>query len=334
MVFKRIYYFCFISILIMHKDITFLLNPSEITAGTRGASLGPFALLTAARKYKSNLFGSFPIVQMKDWNHLLDKKSPFKYAKNSDGLLEVYKETSNQLQSIFSSKRFPFLISGDHGSAGGTIAGIKKAFPSKRLGVVWIDAHGDIHSPYTTPSGNMHGMPLCTALNEDNLPCKVNEIAEDEKENWDKLKDLHGIVPKILPSDLVFVGVRDTEEQEERIIDRLGVKNYTVAEIRESDVDTVAASIIEKLSDCDLIYISFDVDSMDPDLTSHGTGTPVPGGLTPEEVLGLMEILLDSSKVCCLELVEINPCLDEKINKMAEISFSIVEKLAAKITGI
>ncbi len=316
----------------MYKDITFLLNPSEITAGTRGASLGPFALITAARKNRSTLFGQSPVVCMKDCNSLLDKESTFNFAKNSDGLLTIFKELDTHISAIYKSNHFPFLLSGDHGSAGGTIAAIRNAFPNKRLGVVWIDAHGDIHSPYTTPSGNMHGMPLSTALNEDNLPCKVNDISIEEKELWDSLKNIHGISPKISPDDLVFVSVRDTEEQEDAIIERLGIKNYGVAEVRQKSANQVVVEILRKFEACDLIYISFDVDSMDPQVTSHGTGTPVDNGLFPDEAEIIMKGLLESHKVCCVEFVEINPCLDEKKNEMAEVAFGIVEKLVATIT--
>ena len=316
----------------MYKDITFLLNPSEITAGTRGASLGPFALITAARKNRSTIFGQSPVVCMKDCNALLDKESIYNYAKNSDGLLTIFKELSIHISSIYNNKNFPFLLSGDHGSAGGTIAAIRNAFPDKRLGVVWIDAHGDIHSPYTTPSGNMHGMPLSTALNEDNLPCKVNDITIEEKNLWESLKNIHGIAPKITPEDLVFVSVRDTEEQEDAIIDRLNIKNYSVSEVRGKSADLVVFEILKKLESCDLIYISFDVDSMDPQVTSHGTGTPVDDGLFPEEAEAIMKGLIESKKVCCVEFVEINPCLDEKKNEMAEVAFSIVEKLVTTLT--
>ena len=316
----------------MYKDITFLLNPSEITAGTRGASLGPFALITAARKNRSTLFGKSPVVCMEDCNSLLDKDSTFQYAKNIDGLLTVFKGLDKHISEIYRSNHFPFLLSGDHGSAGGTIAAIRNAFPSKKLGVVWIDAHGDIHSPYTTPSGNMHGMPLSTSLNEDNLPCKVNDISDEERKLWDELKNLHGIVPKIAPEDLVFVSVRDTEAQEDAIIDRLSIKNYTVVEVRTKTAKVIVSEILKRLAHCDIIYISFDVDSMDPKVTSHGTGTPVKDGLFPEEADAIMQGLIQSKKVCCVEFVEINPCLDEKKNEMAEVAFGLVEKLVATIT--
>jgi len=316
----------------MYKDITFLLNPSEITAGTRGASLGPFALITAARKNRSTLFGQSTVVCMEDCNNLLDKDSTFQYAKNIDGLLTVFKGLDKHISEIYKSKNLPFLLSGDHGSAGGTIAAIRNAFPDKKLGVVWIDAHGDIHSPYTSPSGNMHGMPLSTSLNEDNLTCKVNNISTEEKLLWEELKNIHGIVPKILPEDLIFVSVRDTEVQEDAIIEKLGIKNYTVAEVRDKSTSVIVDEILQKLTKCDYIYISFDVDSMDPVVTSHGTGTPVKDGLFPGEADAIMQGLIRSNKVCCIEFVDINPCLDEKKNEMAEVAFGLVEKLVATIT--
>lgn len=318
----------------MRKDITFLINSSEITAGTRGASLGPGAVITAARTLKKNFFGNYNMVYLKDNNNVLDASSDFQFAKNAVALLDVYERISSALGDVFTSNQFPFVLAGDHGSAGGTIAGIKKQFPDKRLGVVWIDAHGDIHSPYTTPSGNMHGMPLSTALNSDNLNSKVNSISNEEKLVWDALKELHGIVPKIHPEDLIFIGVRDLEEQEVSIIEELNIRNILVEEVRSKGTEIVVNEVLTHLNSCDLIYISFDVDSMDPDQTSYGTGTPVKNGLFPEEAETIMKGIIASNKVCCLEVVEVNPCLDDKKNKMAEITFGIVEKLVKKIENL
>ena len=318
----------------MRKDITFLINSSEITAGTRGASLGPGAVITAARTLKNNFFGNYNMVYLKDNNNVLDASSDFQFAKNAVALLDVYERISSALGDVFTSNQFPFVLAGDHGSAGGSIAGIKKQFPDKRLGVVWIDAHGDIHSPYTTPSGNMHGMPLSTALNSDNLNSKVNSISNEEKLVWDALKELHGIVPKIHPEDLIFIGVRDLEEQEVSIIEELNIRNILVEEVRSKGTEIVVNEVLTHLNSCDLIYISFDVDSMDPDHTSYGTGTPVKNGLFPEEAETIMKGIIASNKVCCLEVVEVNPCLDDKKNKMAEITFGIVEKLVKKIENL
>ena len=198
------------------------------------------------------------------------------------------------------------------------------AFPDKRLGVVWIDAHADLHTPFTTPSGNVHGMPLATALAEDNLACQRNTPNAEALEAWEKLKSMGGA--KLSVEDLVFVAVRDTEEQEDALMARQNMTNHTVEAVRNTGADAIVVKILDQLSDCDMIYVSFDVDSMDCDLVSHGTGTPVKNGLTPEEASLLMIGLLRDPRVCCAEIVEINPCLDEKTNTMAETAFEIFEQ--------
>lgn len=312
------------------KDIHFLINTSEITAGTRGASLGPDAIIAAARKQNDYLFGQYPIHRIPDENHQLDVQTDHQYAKHIDGLLKVFEYVRGNIKSIYEQNGFPLILAADHGSAGGTIAGIKSAFPDKRLGVVWIDAHADLHSPYTTPSGNIHGMPLSTALNEDNLPCKSNNVPQETVKLWNALKNIGDIAPKISPQDLVFVGVRDTESQEDALMGRLQIKNHTVEEVNSKGEKNIVSEILKQLSDCDLIYISFDVDSMDPNITSHGTGTPVDNGLTPIQAQNIILGLLESPKVNCLEIVEVNPCLDEKTNTMAETTFQILKALVKK----
>tara|TARA_B110000305_G_C19465061_1_gene657257 strand:- start:9284 stop:10237 length:954 start_codon:yes stop_codon:yes gene_type:complete len=309
----------------MKRDIEILVNKSEITAGTRGSSLGPEAVMTAARKRESDYFSKFPIHHVQHMNHLLDTTVKFPYAKRIEGLVHVFQSVSSNVKALLDAQKFPLIIASDHGSAGGTIAGIKAAHPNKRLGVVWIDAHGDLHTPYTTPSGNMHGMPLATALGEDNVECKINEIGEEEKRMWNLLKSTGIDGPKISPEDLVFISVRDTELPEDKIIERLNITNHTVDQIRDSGKEEILRKTLDQLKDCEIIYVSFDVDSMDPKETSHGTGTPVDHGLSTIEATYFMTELAKLDKLVCIELVEVNPCLDEKINKMAEVTFDVLE---------
>ena len=322
-----LYYFCD-AIFVMKKNITLLINKSEITAGTRDASLGPEAVMTAARKTSSLFFGSFDKEYIADANYLLDKKVKYPNAKRIEGLVQVFENVSSKIQEVMKADKFPLLLAGDHGSAGGTIAGVKAAHPNKRLGVVWIDAHGDLHTPYTTPSGNMHGMPLATALAEDNLGEKQNELAGEVLGFWESLKNMSLPGKKINPEDLVFIAVRDTEKQEEALIERLNITNHTVEEVRSKGCEFVMNQTFDQLSECDIIYVSFDVDSMDPKHTSHGTGTPVDNGLTPDEAAYFLEQLAQHEKTVCMEFVEVNPCLDEKTNKMAEVTFGLLEKTA------
>lgn len=315
----------------MSKNVVFLINKSEITAGTRGASLGPDAIITAARKKGSYLFGENEVQKIQNVNVFLDKPTQFPFAKRIDGLLSVYNELNTKVSSILINNSFPIVLAADHGSAGGTIAGVKSAFPNKRLGVVWIDAHADIHTPYTTPSGNMHGMPLATALNVDNLECKTNDVDAETILFWNQLKHVGNSTPKVNPEDIIYIAVRDTESQENAIMDRLQIKNCLVSEVRSKGASEMVQIINEKLKDCDIIYVSFDVDSMDPDLTSHGTGTPVDNGLTPEEAKVMLIGLAQNPKTICIEVVEVNPCLDEKENTMAEVTLDIVEAITQTI---
>jgi arginase len=312
---------------IMKKDITILINRSEITAGTRGSSLGPEAVMTAARIKGKSFFGDYPIEEIKHVNHLLDHPTKHQFAKRIDGLFSVYSSLNESVSNLLLANKFPLVIAADHGSAGGTIAGIKTAFPEKRIGIIWIDAHADIHTPYTTPSGNMHGMPLATVLNQDNLACKINELSSETLDYWNQLKNVGGIAPKALAEDLVFIAVRDTEEQEDAIMDELNIKNYKVSEVHEKGIAQVISEIETKLSDCDIIYVSFDVDSMDPEMTSHGTGTPVKNGLSPKEAEEILTLLAANDKTVCIEFVEVNPCLDEKTNKMADVTADLVESV-------
>jgi len=310
----------------MSKNIQLILNISEIGAGTRGASLGPQAIISAARKSGNTFFDTYKPYILPIFNELLDTPTPYPFAKRIDGMVNVYANIKSEISSVLSQNKFPFVIAGDHCSAGATISGIKNSFPDKRLGVIWVDAHADLHTPYTTPSGNMHGMPLATALGIDNLDCKRNEVDTKTEYLWNELKST-----SIQAEDLVFIAVRDTEKEENFIIDSLGIKNYSVAEVRLIGTANLVKEIEEKLTKCDLIYISFDVDSMDPELTSHGTGTPVPNGLSPEEAKEILSGCLKFPKTIAFELVEVNPCLDEKRNKMAEVAFEIIEYLTKVI---
>jgi len=307
------------------SKVTLIENNSEIGAGTRGASLGIDAMRIAAFNSNSIYFNRHPITKIDNENNRLYEDEDFPTARRMEGVLNVYERIANTVKETCDQNRFPLVLAGDHSSAGGTIAGLKMANPDKRLGVVWIDAHADLHSPYTSPSGNMHGMPLATALGIDNGEHQKNSPKEEVKTTWDKFKNLGNINPKVFPGDLVYVGVRDTEEPEDYFIANNEIKSLTVEHVRRSGVEVISEEILNYLKDCDLIYLSFDVDSMDCDLVSYGTGTPVQNGLTEQEAGGLINHLLIDKRLCCFEIVEINPCLDNKQNKMAETAFRILE---------
>ncbi|MCF8330173.1 MAG: arginase [Crocinitomicaceae bacterium] len=306
----------------MSLEIQFIFNPSEIGAGTRGASLGPAAIVSAARDQNSSFFSVFPPIILADCNYLLDVDSPYRKAKRIDGMVKVFGFIEQEIQNQHALNKLPFIISGDHGSAGGTLSGLKKAYPGKKIGVLWIDAHADMHTPYTTPSGNLHGMPLATALGVDNLACKKNEVDVATATQWNSLKST-----AILPEDLVFIGVRDTESQEDFLMKELGIKNYSVAELRSMGMIKLIDELKAKFSSCDIVYVSFDVDSIDPSETSLGTGTPVPNGLTIEEANCILTEMIQLPNIAAFELVEVNPCLDDKKNKMAEVAFELIQNM-------
>lgn len=306
---------------------------SELGAGTRGASLGFDALKLASFKYDLKFFKRYPFKRVKTENDRLFKKDIKKYAKRLDGIEKMYRNIEKDVAQQLKNNFFPVVISGDHSNAGGTIMGIKTAFPRKRLGVIWIDAHADAHSPYTSPSGNVHGMPLATALNEDNLECAGRQPSEEVIWHWNEIK---GSNQRLKPSDLFYIGVRDMEEPEKHLLKKYNIPNIPTEELRKRGVKDVAKQALEYLENCDILYISFDVDSMDPSV-SKGTGTPVPNGLWEDEARELLLELVEDKRICCFEMTEINPLLDDKGNSMAETAFRIlkpvVEKLEKKVNS-
>lgn len=311
----------------MDRNIEIIVNTSELTAGTRGASLGPGAIMAAARKQNNPFFGKLPLHPLPDFNYYLDHPTTTPFAKHIDHFRMVFESVAETTAQLLKEDKFPLVLSGDHGSAAGTIAGIKSAHPDKRLGVIWIDAHGDLHSPFTTPSGNMHGMPLAISLSDDNKEMQRNTPDTHTVELWNSLKNYGTGKVKIAAEDLAFIAVRDTEPEEDALIERLEIVNHTVEELRKNGAPAIVEAILTQLSDCDSIYVSFDVDSMDPVLSSFGTGTPVGNGITPEEAEEILTLLAGNPKTVCIEFVEVNPCLDNKINTMAEITFSLLESV-------
>ncbi len=306
------------------RDIKIIEVKSELGAGTRGASMGVDAIKIAALDFGSRYFKRFESVEVPNENHLLLESVGNPYAKRISGILTMYERVCEELNKTMKAGKFPLVLAGDHSTAGGTIAGIKKAFPKKRLGVIWIDAHADIHSPYTSPSGNVHGMPIAASLGEDNLENKENQIDQETINYWYQMKNVGGISPKITHKDIVYINVRDIEAPEAALLKKHGIKNYTTAEIRRKKVEKVAIEALGLLEHCDHIYVSFDVDSMDSSL-SKGTGTPVPNGMTEKEAGSLVARLLESDKICCFEMVEVNPTLDKE-NQMAENAFEILTR--------
>ncbi|MDX2001512.1 MAG: arginase [Chitinophagales bacterium] len=313
------------------KKVKIIEIKSEIGAGTRGSSLGVDAIKIAALDYRSQFFKQYPRVEIANENHLLLEPDENPYAKRIKGVVAMYDRISSEVKQTMLAGEFPIFLSGDHSSAGGIIAGLKMAFPEENIGVIWIDAHADLHTPYTTPSGNLHGMPLAVSLGEDNLSQKINKPIPDTVENWEKLKNMGGIKPKIAGNDIVMIGLRDSEPQENYLIRKLKIKRFSVKQLKKVGVEKVTLEVMQQLRHCDKIFVSFDVDSLDSKI-SKGTGTPVRDGMSEREVKSLILNLLEEDKVCAFEIAEINPTLDKE-NLMAEIAFEILQMATNQLTA-
>jgi arginase len=318
----------------MGKTIKLIKNRSDIGAGTRGSDLGIDAIEIAAINQNSDYFNRFLFEDVKTHNETIYDKDRSSSAKRIEHVLEQCIRVNNVVKQSIDENYFPIVLSGDHSSALGTLSGIKAAFPEQNIGVFWIDAHADLHSPYTSPSGNIHGMPLSAALGDDNLSCQNNEVTPETHQDWEEMKNIGYPGPKVLPENLIYFGVRDTEEEEDKQIEKLKIKNYKVDEVRYRGLQTCVTEALAKLAHCEVLYISFDVDSMDCDMISYGTGTPVAKGFDQYEIIAIINQIIQTKKVVCIEFVEVNPLLDTKGNKMAETAFEVLEAITPNLMNV
>src|SRR5699024_6368976 len=203
---------------------------------------------------------------------------------------------------------FPLVLGGDHSIAIGTIAGLSEHY--ENLGVIWIDAHGDMNTEETTTSGNIHGMPLAVSLGL----------------GHERLTSIMKRKPKVKPENLVLIGIRDLDIGEKQLIKQLNIKTYTMHEVDRLGMDRIMKETVAYLRDkTDGIHLSFDIDSLDR-LEAPGVGTPVIGGLTFRESRLALEILAEENVITSAEFVEVNPLLD-KNNKTSEIVLHLIEAL-------
>jgi arginase len=258
------------------------------------------------------------------------------HARHIHRLADVMERTAAMVSVLRQRGLFPLVLAGDHSTAAATIAGLRRAHPGQRLGVVWIDAHADIHSPFTTPSGNMHGMPLAIATRHDNHAHAIQTPDPATLDVWRRLQDLaQPGQPALQLRDLIYIAVRSTEAAERATIRAHGLPVVSTAEVRRRGPEAAAARCLEHLAACDLIYVSFDVDSMDATIC-RGTGTPVPGGLWADEAVRILRALLRDPRVCCWEICEINPHLASPaatLDLALEIYRGVLEELDRRFAG-
>jgi arginase len=290
--------------------------PMDLGSGRRGVDMGPSALriagvaaALAARGHRVTDAGDLDIKNMEEIPIGSRRARFLGEIARASGLL------SKAVERIMERRRFPLVLGGDHSIAVGTISGIAAHCrkQKKRLGLLWVDAHSDIHVPRTSPSGNIHGMPLAALFG----------LGPKE------LTGVGGEGGKLDPSRVALVGIRSLEDGERKHLHDLGIRVYTMSEIDRDGIHTVMSDALARVTDgTDCLHVSFDLDAVDPSL-APGVGTPVKGGLDYREAHTIMELIAASNRMTSLEVVEVNPILDER-NRSAVLAVELLESAFGK----
>lgn len=294
----------------MKKDISIIGMPMDLGQMRRGVDMGPSAI-----RYEGIIERLEDLqYNIKDLGNIDVSRSSSSTPERADKLrnlkevVEANRKLAKVVDEEINKDRFPLVLGGDHSIAIGSFAGISKHYDN--LGVIWYDAHGDINTVETSPSGNIHGMPLAVNLG---LGHK-------------KLTDILGDAPKVKPENLVLIGIRDLDEGEKKLIKKLNIKVYTMHEIDRIGMAQVMAETITYLQErTDGVHLSFDLDGIDPS-EAPGVGTPVNGGVTFRESHLAMEMLAESDMITSAEFVEVNPMLDDK-SKTASLAVALIGSL-------
>lgn len=304
-------------------DTEIFLIHNDLGASQPGASKGP-------QKIWDHLIQQFPTFSGFETIHIhprpTEKQSDLQFAKNIHPLTKIMENLSEKIKQSLQRNHQCLVISGDHSTSAGVVAGIKKQNPDKRIGIVWFDAHADIHSPHTTPSGNMHGMPLAIVTDQDNTLYRINNISEAEHEAWEHLQAIGIISPMALARDVVYLGVRDMEKPEQALIQTQRSLVISSQNINQAPLHDITSQIEEHLKDCDLWYVSFDIDCLDATLVP-GTGTPASHGPRFEEALAILSSIASHPKTVCVEVSEFNPSLDQNNQTLERTSMLTLEAL-------
>lgn len=268
-----------------------------------GVSLGPDAVRLCGLKERLTALGH----EVSDKGNVYGKYRA-EYGnhseRNEEGLMnfvqvkDFSEVLANTVEASLNDKHFPFIVGGDHSLSIGSISGITKKYSN--LGVLWIDAHGDINNSDTSPTGNIHGMPLGVLLGEGSR----------------RLVDIHHEGAKLKHENIVLIGVRDLDTGEKAYIKEHGIKCYTMSDVKRLGLDVVITKALKHLESCDGIHLSLDVDSLDP-LEIQGTGTKVDGGIFLSDMLSGLNILSRTKRLVSADLVEVNPLIDN-CNETAE----------------
>ena len=224
----------------------------------------------------------------------------------------VCEEVSDRAANIVSEGMFPIFLGGDHAIAIGTVSGVARSAPGARTGVIWVDAHADFNTPQTSPSGNIHGMPLAAITGR----------------GHPDLVGIGGPEASVRTDDVIIIGLRSVDVEERNLLREAGVRVYTMKDIDAYGAARVVRNAIKGLSQVDRVHLSLDLDAVDPEV-APGVGTPVRGGLTYREAHLLMELVNEAGIISSLDAVEVNPILDIK-NGTATLAVELVESLMGR----
>lgn len=284
--------------------------PMDLGAGRRGVDMGPSAIRIAGVAEKLQSIGH-TVVDDDDIPTKIPEQQKVKNPKLKylPEIVRACTLLAAKVEKILEGNDFPLVLGGDHSIAIGTIAGVSNFCrkKNKKLGVIWIDAHGDMNTDETSPSGNIHGMPLAASIGLGAL----------------ELTSVGGDFQKVDPKNVVMIAVRELDQGEKIAIKKNNITIFTMEDIDKHGMAVIINKTLRKLKDCDFIHVSFDLDAMDPK-ECPGVGTPVKGGLDYREAHLIMETLSENNRMNSLEVVEANPILDSR-NQSAEFAVELMQ---------
>ena len=292
----------------MHKPnqtkMGVLACPSELGAGNAGASYGVTELCDwISKEYE------LPVTYASVVNRVVQEQ--IVGFKNAEQVLQNLQSVYHEALRVFNSHEFTYVVSGDHSNALASFSAFSDLYSAEDSGLIWIDAHADLHTPFTSPSGNIHGMPLGALLGTGHTEQSVRNLSAESQHIWNRFKDLSkkNITPKLLPHNLLIVGLRDYEHQELELINQLSIQMITPEQWSSQSVDHSVEAVTKFASRCKHLYVSFDIDSLDASIVP-GTGTPVSEGLLLEDSVALLKALKALDQCRVIEFTEYNPTLD------------------------